>query len=320
MKGFISKDLHPLVVFMLLLAFMLGGVFVAYFFYAILGEGITGVSFLQLSTLLQNPSAHPEQANALMLFQGLTSFFMFIVAPLALIKAMGYDWDTYLNRKENTILWLVLLSGLLVVLIMPLNSVIINWNAGIDFPAALEGFEKWAREQESQAAELTKLLARFGTLPQLLVGLVVIAVIPGIGEELVFRGIVQRQLRRWWGNPHLAIWVAAILFSAIHVQFFGFVPRVLLGALFGYLYFWSGRIIVPMIAHFVNNGFTVLLLYLQQTKTIDFDVESTEAMPWATVLLSAVLSAAVLYFLYRQFKLQPVRTVSIAEQGQNPQL
>ncbi|WP_242921425.1 CPBP family intramembrane glutamic endopeptidase [Pontibacter liquoris] len=314
MKGFISKDAHPMLVLLLLIAFMIGGIFVAYFLYSVLGEPLYGVSIFQLADTLANPTANPNAAAALMFYQGITSFFMFIVAPLFLLLAMGYHLGPYLSWKERPAFLLVLLSGLLIILIMPFNSLVINWNAGIHFPEFLKGFEEWARTEERQAEQMTKLLADFSTLPLLLVGLVVIAVIPAIGEELIFRGVLQRQLHRWTGNMHVAVWVAALVFAAIHVQFFGFVPRAILGALFGYLYFWSGRLIVPMIAHFVNNGFTVFLLYLQQTKQMTgFDVESTEAMPWYTVLLSVVLSAAVLYYLYQRFMDLPVRPEGMAE-------
>ena len=313
MKGFIPKDMHPFVVLLLLIAFMIGGAFIASFLYSITGEFLYGVSIFELAEVLANPTDAPNAATALMFYQGITSFFMFIVAPLFLLRMMDFDLSPYLSWKERPALALVLLSGLLVVLIMPLNSLIINWNAGIHFPDFMKGFEEWARTEESQAEQMTRLLADFGTIPQLLTGLVVIAIIPAIGEELVFRGVLQRQLHRWAGNMHVAVWMAALIFAAIHVQFFGFVPRVILGALFGYLYFWSGRIIVPMVAHFVNNGFTVFLLYLQQTgQMTTFDVESTEPMPWYSIVLSLVLSGAVLYFLYQRFLAVPVRPEGMA--------
>ncbi|MFD2513881.1 CPBP family intramembrane glutamic endopeptidase [Pontibacter locisalis] len=313
MKGFISKDLHPFWVILLLLAFMTAGYFVASFIYSLLVNWIFGISIFELVEVVENPAAHPNGVSAMLMFQGIVQFFSFVIAPLYLLKAFGYNLDTYLSWKVKPGVGLVLLSGLLIILIMPANSIIIDWNANMELPAFMEEFTRWARAKEDELAELTKLIADFSTVPKLLVGLLVIAAIPAVGEELVFRGVLQRQIHRWTGNTHVAIWVAAIVFAAIHMQFFGFVPRAIFGALFGYLYFWSGRIIVPIIAHFVNNGFTVLLLYLQQTGQIDFDVESTEAMPWVSVALSLVLSIGVLYFLYQQFTPLPVRTESIAE-------
>ncbi|MFD2246604.1 CPBP family intramembrane glutamic endopeptidase [Pontibacter ruber] len=312
MNGFISKGRHPFFILLLLLAFMLGGYFIASFIYLLLVNLLFGIGVAELTTILSNPVDHPEGADVMLLFQGLVQFCSFVLAPLLMLRILNYNIDQYLNWKERPWLGLVLLAGLIVVLIMPFNSLIINWNAKLDLPGFMDGFEQWARAKEDELAELTKLIANFATVPRLLVGLLTIAVIPAIGEELVFRGIVQRQVHRWSGNAHVAVWVAALIFAAIHVQFFGFVPRALLGALFGYLYLWSGNLIVPIVAHFVNNGFTVFLLYLQQTKSIEYDVESTEPMPIYTIIMSLVLSIAVLYYLYQRFRQVPARTEVIA--------
>lgn len=307
MKGFISKGLHPFWVILLLLAFMIAGYFVATFIVTLLADGFFGVGIFELMDVAANPASHPQGPNVMLLLQGVLQFISFIIGPLILLRVLGYDINSHLSWKVSPSFLLVLLSGLLIILIMPANSAIINWNANLNFPDFMDGFERWAREQEDSLAEIMKLITRFDTVGSLLIGLVVFAVIPAIGEELVFRGIAQRQFLRWLGNPHVAIWLAAIIFGAIHVQFFGFFPRVLLGALFGYLYFWSGRIIIPIVAHFVNNGFTVFMLYLHQTRTIEADIESTEAMPWYAVAMSLILSAAVIYFLYQRFSALPVR-------------
>ncbi len=313
MKGFISKDLHPFWVILLLLAFMTAGMFIAYFVFSLLVNWVFGISIFEFATIAENPASNPSGANMMLLMQGILQFFSFVVAPLYMLKTFGYNLDTYLNWKVKPASWLLVLSGLLIVVLMPANSLVIDWNANLELPQFMKGFAEWARAKENEMAELTKLIADFSSFPKLLVGLVVVAVIPAIGEELVFRGVLQRQLHRWANNTHVAVWVAAIVFAAIHMQFFGFIPRMVLGALFGYLYFWSGRMIVPIIAHFVNNGFTVFLLYLQQTGKIDFDVESTDAMPWFSVLLSVLLTGGVLYYLYTQFSPLPVRPESIAE-------
>ena len=117
-----------------------------------------------------------------------------------------------------------------------------------------------------------------------------IGVLPAIGEEVLFRGVLQRKLTEHWVNPHLAIWVAAALFSAIHVQFYGFLPRLLLGALFGYLYYWSGSLLIAIFAHFVNNGVMVLMLYLYQRKLVDYNIEDNESVPWTAALVSLVVT------------------------------
>jgi membrane protease YdiL (CAAX protease family) len=182
------------------------------------------------------------------------------------------------------------------------NSLFIDWNAHIVFPDFLKGFETWARDREAYAEEVTKYLTTFGSVGEFILAFVVVAVLPGIGEELVFRGMLQPQLQRATRNVHAAIWISAILFSLLHMQFFGFVPRVFLGALFGYLYFWSGNLLVPMVAHFINNGFSLILLYLHQLGKIDIDVESTEAVPWPMLIMGTILTFGLLVYLKKLFK------------------
>jgi hypothetical protein len=117
--------------------------------------------------------------------------------------------------------------------------------------------------------------------------------------------MLQPLLQRATHNAHTAIWISAFLFSALHMQFFGFVPRMLLGALFGYLYSWSGNLIVPMFAHFINNGFSVILLYLHQLGKVNIDLESTEAAPWPVVISGTILTFGLLVYLKRHFQRNP---------------
>ena len=98
---------------------------------------------------------------------------------------------------------------------------------------------------------------------------------------------------------HVAIWVSAFLFSAIHLQFFGFVPRLLLGVLFGYIYYWSGNLLYPVLAHFINNGFTLVMLYLYQIGITEMDIENTESVPVMVVLVSVILTFGLLAFFRR---------------------
>lgn len=313
MKGFIRKEPHPFYILLLLFAFMMAGYFVGSFIFAIIASVVFDFSLMQIPEIATDPLSHPNGRNIMLLLQGVIQFMSFVVGPLFMLQVLKYKIDPYLNWKMPVAPLLVLLAGLLMIIIMPANSLVIHWNADMHFPDFMQNFEQWARAKEDELAELTKLIAVFDSFPKLVIGLLVIAVIPAIGEEIVFRGVLQKQLHRWTGNPHAAIWIAGLVFAAIHVQFFGFVPRAILGALFGYLYFWSGRISVPIVAHFFNNGFTVLLLYLQQTGAVEFDVESTEPMSWWSVMLSLVLSAAVMYYLYSEFKKVPPRTDAIPE-------
>ena len=139
-------------------------------------------------------------------------------------------------------------------------------------------------------------------------GLIVIALLPAIGEELVFRGMFQNEFFRGTRNIHLSIWVSAIIFSAIHFQFYGFVPRLLLGALFGYLYYWSGTLLIPMFAHFFNNAFGVIMIYLHRHEITDLNVEDNTAAPLQYVILNALLTVGLLYYIWRHYRQLPTQT------------
>jgi hypothetical protein len=205
--------------------------------------------------------------------------------------------------KQKGLAWIpVLVTTALVIIFMAVNSIFIEWNAAFDFPEFAREVETWAREREETAAELTEFLTSFSSSGEMILALIIIAVLPAIGEEIVFRGLIQNELYRGTKNIHVSIWFAAILFSAIHFQFFGFVPRLLLGALFGYLYYWSGNLMLAILAHFVNNGVSVVALYMYQKGTFEFDLESQESAPPNVVIMSAVLTAGLLYYFYKYYQ------------------
>jgi membrane protease YdiL (CAAX protease family) len=127
----------------------------------------------------------------------------------------------------------------------------------------------------------------------------VVAVLPAIGEELLFRGIVQNELKALFGNPHVAIWFAGFLFSFVHFQFFGFFPRMLLGVVLGYLYHWSGNILIPMFLHFMNNAITLITMNLANQKAIPFDPNSSKDIPVQFIIFSFTISMVLLYIFWK---------------------
>ncbi|GAA4051340.1 hypothetical protein GCM10022409_42640 [Hymenobacter glaciei] len=318
MKGFLPRTLHPGLQILLLLATMFMGACVGYAIVFLWAQAGFGVSMLQALGIMTNPSASPEGWGLLMMFQGVLLLSAFGGGALALASAMGYRWAEYFNPRRLGAGWWLLAAALLIVVILPLMSVIIAWNAGAHFPAALHDFEVWARASEDRAAVLTKFLTKFNSGARFAVGVVVIALVPAIAEELVFRGVIQKNLVRWF-SPHIGVWVGAAIFSAIHFQFFGFVPRFVLGLVLGYLYLWSGNILVSMAAHFTQNFLQLLILYLTQRGQFGwgFDPDSTDALPWTLVIPSALLTAGLLYVLYRSMTAPaaPTQMLTIGSDG-----
>ncbi|MCD9016084.1 CPBP family intramembrane glutamic endopeptidase [Parachryseolinea silvisoli] len=246
---------------------------------------------------LKNPIGHPEVKVPLFIMQGCATFFGLILIPVILIHilrsrayAVGFFNGAIFPQTA-------LITVALVFVFTGVNSIFIEWNQNIKFP---DGIEQPLKDLEEMLRKQTEFLTKFDSIGQLILAVVVVSILPGIGEELVFRGIIQREFYRATRNIHVSIWVSAAIFSAIHIQFYGFVPRMLLGALFGYLYYWSGSLTMSMLAHLFNNGMMVVALYFYQQGALDIDVESTEAAPWPIVAISTA-ATGLLGFLFWKF-------------------
>jgi membrane protease YdiL (CAAX protease family) len=130
--------------------------------------------------------------------------------------------------------------------------------------------------------------------------MLMIAILPAIGEEFMFRGLIQRLLKDWLGNIHLAIFISALLFSAMHMQFYGFFPRMVLGIMFGYMFYWTGSLWIPIFAHFIQNGLVVTVTYLGQQGIIGGDYENFGSTDNFLVILVSLLISAIILFILRK--------------------
>ncbi|MBT1701195.1 CPBP family intramembrane metalloprotease [Fulvivirgaceae bacterium PWU4] len=257
----------------------------------------------ELFAAIQDPINHPEVKVPIYIIQGFATLIGLIVVPALFMARSGRAVAEFFRNQKTE--WVpILITVFVVVIFMAVNSVFVEWNSNFKFPdfELARKFEAWAREKEDTAAELTEFLTRFKSQGELLIAIIVIAVLPAIGEEIVFRGLIQNELHRATKNVHASVWIAAVLFSAIHLQFFGFVPRVLLGALFGYLYYWSGNLTLAILAHFVNNGVSVMAMYFYQQGAFEYDMESTESAPITVVIICTLMTAALLFYFHRYFQ------------------
>ena len=183
---------------------------------------------------------------------------------------------------------------MIMIVSMPLMEWTAIWNQKMILPEFLKGIELWMKEKEDAATQIMIRLLTVRSNFDFILNLFMIAVLPAIGEELMFRGGVQRSLNRAFSNPHVAIWLTAIIFSAIHVQFYGFIPRMLLGAGFGYLYYFSGSLWYAMLAHFINNAYAVCAAYYMQKHNIPLDkADEPIGFPWYGYLISAIITIAL---------------------------
>jgi len=249
-----------------------------------------------------------QNINLLKYFQIVSQIGLFILSSFIFALLISKKPFVFLNMNKGPRFSLIVIALLIGIVSNPFLNWVVEMNSNIHLPEALSGIENWMRQLENEAVRLTELFLAGTTWSTLIVNLIMMAILAGLGEELLLRGIVQPLFIRLTKNPHLGIWIAAALFSFMHFQFFGFIPRMLLGALFGYYYYWSRNLWIPIIAHILNNGFIVIYtFYSGSTDTIqslgENDAASSSTAPHIIVLsifLSISLTIAGLLFFYRE--------------------
>lgn len=293
-----SADRHPFISLIILLGLILAGAVIFTIIGAVIGGVLYGMPDL-MKFLAGDLSANLSLTK---IVQISSSTGMFILPALFFARIESGNWQDYLKLKSPLPV-LLILTILLMFISVPLLELSVDINTSMKLPSFLAKMEEWMRRQEDQMAELTKQLLTMKTPGALLVNLLMLAVIPAIGEEFIFRGCLQRLFKELTGNYHIAIWLTAIIFSAIHMQFYGFIPRMLLGAMFGYLLVWSNSLWLPILAHFVNNATAVITAYVfqQQGKSLD-QLSETQTGSWPAYLISLAGTSVLLWYFYQKGK------------------
>ena len=252
----------------------------------------------------------PGSMNLLKYFQIFQSIGLFIVPPLIVAWLFHESMKEYLSLNKKPMLPAIILIVLLIFIINPFINFTGAINAEMHFPEWMSGVERWMRNAEDTAEKLTKAFLKADTIGGLFLNLFMIAVLPALGEELLFRGVIQKLFSQITRNHHWGIWISAALFSALHMQFYGFIPRLLLGGMFGYLLVWSGSLWLPILAHFINNAAAVVLLYMIDKGQIDPRIEEfgTGTGEWYIALFSLIMGLLILAAIRNQKK--PISSTS----------
>ena len=229
------------------------------------------------------------------------SLLFFILPYIAIRKNKDYNMNfTKIDIKAISIL---LFSFLFFIVF---NSLVIEWNKALIFPDFMSQFENWAISKEKQLAKLTVFLISFESFNEYLIGVLAIAIVPGILEEFFFRGILQKNILLISKNHHFAIWITAIIFSFIHLQFYGFFPRMIMGVLFGYIFYWSGSLTYPIIAHIFNNFFSLTLFYAANEglfgPEFKVDINSSPDIPLYVIIFSFFIFSFLIVSFRKHFK------------------
>ena len=264
-------------------------VLLSVFFVSLIALGITNVFFNDLSnSLTVNYLENSSYINYLKLMQLFSAVGLFILPILIYSYLTGFDLNFRNVRRQN-----ILLVFAIMLLIPPFISLLLEWNMQIQVPNVFRYFDR-------DTEELVKAFLKMDNIWDLLYTLLVVAVIPALGEELFFRGYLQKKIGVFLKNSHLSIIITSFLFSAIHLHFHGLIPRFVLGMLLGYLFLWSRSLWVPILAHFINNALAIIFAYpLFRLESGSYSLFSEEKVDPKIALIS-LISVLLLLFLFHK--------------------
>lgn len=243
--------------------------------------------------------SYPQRVQILKYMQVIQTLGLFVCPPLLLAWLYSPRPLEYLKLRpcpdSRSLLW----AFLAVTCILPPVNYLASLNAQMSLPDALHGIEQWMRSMEDKGEELNMLFLQVSTLKGLLINILIVGVLAAVGEELFFRGIIQPLMIRITGKVFWGVLIASLIFSAFHLQFFGFFPRLIMGMFMGYLLVWTGSLWVPIFAHFVNNLLGVVLAYGMFNGWLPADSEIiwTDVRFWPLWVGGAVLTGMFLWRL-----------------------
>jgi membrane protease YdiL (CAAX protease family) len=281
---------------LVLLALVLTGLFAG----MILMIAVLMISGTSLQQILDGGYFNSEKVNLARLVLLINHLTMF------LLPALAWAWIYYRKKwlsglgLDRGLSGLQALAGIFfLIMAYPIVSKSFEINQSWDLPA-------WMGEMEGQTAELLKILLKMDHGGELLFNLLIIALIPGIGEELIFRGIIQQEIDRVLKKPWLAVVFSSLIFSAIHFQFEGFLPRFLLGMILGLLLMWTRNLWLPILVHAFNNGMQVVLAYFIPEMS-EQELEESVPVTWLALVASVIVTALLGYWFHRRRALPEIR-------------
>lgn len=278
MRHPIIKNINRLERLFILMALIIAGLIVSTITSVVVtlaGSGLTELSILRISQIS-------------------SQILTFILPPIAYAFLTKENPVVALGFNRLKIHWL-LLGLCMIYAIMPLNSVFAEWNANIKLPESMSTLEEIMKNLQEKATEIMEKMVNVDNIGGLIINLIMIAGLAAFGEELLFRSIIQTSLIKICRNAHIGIILASIIFSFIHFEFYGFLPRLVLGLLLGYMFYYSKNIWIPMAMHFANNGTIVFLYYLNNKGVTNINIDTFGQTNTPILIASIIMMAALFY-------------------------
>lgn len=229
------------------------------------------------------------------ILQGVSAVGLFLL-PAILFKAVITDRHLYKYDKLPTFGFMFF-----VVIIVFLSQSWVQFfsyiNVQIPFP---EKIHAWIIESENYANVTMERFLKMASVGDFAINLFLIAVIPALGEEFFFRGVLQKYMIQWTRHTFWGIMITAAIFSAFHFQFLGFIPRMFLGVLFGYIYVVTSNIWLPVLAHFINNSLGIAYVYFMQSDVLETIGNQPEKQPLLNLLITGFFIVGLFYIMIKK--------------------
>jgi uncharacterized protein len=299
-QGFIQLSYPVKLLTLILLVF--GFLLISSIAGIILARPIFNLNLSEVYQALSNPNT--GNLAVVKYFQIIQSIFLFLVPALIAAWLFSENMPGYLQADQKPEAVTLLVAMVALIAAIPLLNALALLNSEMVLPSWMHALEVKIKSMEDTAGKLTGLFLTGGDGFTLALNMFMIAVLPALGEEFLFRGVIQRLLTEWTRNKHVGIWMAAFIFSFIHFQFYGFLPRLLLGLYFGYLLVWTSSIWVPVTCHFINNGVAVLYYHFSTMPMgeTNMDKLGTTKEYIYVLYLSIISTTLLLLFIYKREK------------------
>ena len=278
---------------------IIGGTLLFYLF-VFAGSLVLGKDMSEILSI--QPGANSDEGFILKYLQVSQQVALFIIPAIVIAMLLRQGNKSFLktDRFPGSIpLFMVIM---LAILILPVTIYTGMLNSRMTLPGWLSGVENWMRTKENTASDLTGLLIKSRGIGDLMINISILAVIPSVAEELIFRGILQQILCRIFKSGHIAIGLTAIFFSAVHLQFYGFLPRLILGLSFGFLFFWSGNLWIAVVALFINNAIPVMMSHFIRWNDLSDKASDMVEKKVLIPLVPALLSIGILYYFWSEYR------------------
>ena len=268
---------------------------------ALLVVGLILTAVLSVGIVFISNACNISELNMLRISQITSQLLLFVFPPLLYACLVNEKPIASLQFNKTKTYWL-LLGLAMMYAILPLNTVFAEWNADLKLPESMKALEEMMKSLQDAAQEATEKMLNVNNIGGLIINLIMVAGLAAIGEELLFRSLLQTSLVKICKNAHVGIFIASAVFSFIHFEFYGFLPRLVLGLLLGYMFYFSKSIWVPMLMHFANNGTIVVLYFLNNKGITNIDLDTFGETSTPILIASIIVMIALFYFSVKCFK------------------